>query len=80
MASEKWSGGFIHPNKKQAMQGWARNMCHGLDLEKTAKELEVPPTISAVAKKLIGNPTDNLLMREELMSICEKELKTNKNG
>lgn len=69
------TGEFVDPDDCAAMERWARDLCRGLDVRETAKELQTAPTISAVADRLVGRSTDNQSIRTMVIRSCEEELK-----
>ncbi len=75
MRSEKFTGSFIDPNNRNAVEKWARGMCRGLDLNETAKELGTIAEPRSVAEALIGNNSDDPTIRSAAVRVCEAELK-----
>jgi hypothetical protein len=80
MAQGGWSGGFVDSGNLEAMKDWARGMCRGVDLNQTAKSLNVEPNIKTVAKALIGNSSDDPNILKAAQQACEQELRKTKNG
>lgn len=72
MSQKYWSAGFVDTDDLGAVERWARGMCQGLDVERTAAELGTETSIVAVATAL----TSNLPEPAGLVALqtCEEEL------
>lgn len=75
VSKDRFTGEFVDPNDRKAMERWARIMCQRLDLHEAADTLEVEPDISAVAKTLMDRSTDSASVREAAVLACEEELR-----
>jgi hypothetical protein len=53
-------------------------MCRGLDVTAQAKVSKVERTVSAVARAVIGNVSDNASVQRRVLTACEEELRRTK--
>jgi hypothetical protein len=72
---DNWSAGFLESEDAESIISWAQEMCRGLQLAPTAKELGVAPTIKAVAHVIVGNVSDDKEIQHSATMACEDELR-----
>jgi hypothetical protein len=75
-----WSGGFVDSTNPVAVDKWAHEMCRDVDLKQAATALSTEPTVASVAKKLIGNISDDVAIQQAALQSCEAELRKANSG
>lgn len=67
-----WTVEEIHPTDRNGLIAWARDTCHGLDIQVASEAMNVEPTADAI----VGALTDSLPkgIRGEIAGVCLEAL------
>jgi hypothetical protein len=68
----QWTIEEIDPTDRVGLTAWAYDICHGLDIDAAAEEINVPPTPDAVVEALTGSLPQGI--RQEVADVCFKAL------
>jgi hypothetical protein len=68
-----WTVEEIDPTDRDGLIIWARDICHGLDIDSTAEAINVTPTADAVVEALTHSLPQGI--RKEVADVCFEALR-----